>query len=229
MNTAILRALDQLGDPRFRGVLIKAILLTIAVLVALFTLVGWTVSGVDPFTLPWIGEVDPSGWLTGLAIGAMLLASVFLMIPVASICIGFFLEDIAGAVEDRYYPSLPKANKLSVPAAIIDSLQFFGILVAANLAALIIYIFVAPLAPFIFYIVNGYLLGREYFHLVALRRLPKREAVALRKANKGRIWVMGIAMAVPLSIPILNLIIPFVGVAAYTHLFHQLRGRVAVD
>lgn len=229
MTGAILRALDQLGDPRFRGVLLKAVLLTVAVLVALFALVGWMVSGVDPFTLPWIGEVDPSGWLTGIAIGAMLLASIFLMIPVASICIGFFLEDIAGAVEDQHYPGLPPANRLSLPAAILDSLQFFGVLVVANIAALAIYLLVAPLAPFIFYIVNGYLLGREYFHLVALRRLPKAEAVALRRANKGRIWFMGVAMAVPLSIPIVNLVVPFVGVAAYTHLFHSLRGRVAVD
>lgn len=227
MMQPIFLALNQLPDPRFRMVLIKAIAMTLGVLIGIYALVGYLVSGIDPFTLPLLGMVDPGTWLAGLAVGAVMLASIFLMIPVASLCIGFLLEDIANAVEGVHYPALPPAKSPGLLATVIDSLRFFGILVAANLGALVIYVFVAPLAPFIFYLVNGYLLGREYFQLVALRRLPPAEANALRQANRGRIWAMGVAMAVPLSIPILNLIIPLVGVAAYTHLFHEVRGRVS--
>jgi uncharacterized protein involved in cysteine biosynthesis len=36
------------------------------------------------------------------------------------------------------------------------------------------------------------------------------------------IWLAGSLMAVPLSIPLLNLIVPVVGVATYTHMFHRL-------
>ncbi len=32
-------------------------------------------------------------------------------------------------------------------------------------------------------------------------------------------------MAVPLSVPLLNLAVPVVGAAAFTHLFHRLAGR----
>ena len=31
-------------------------------------------------------------------------------------------------------------------------------------------------------------------------------------------------MAIPLTIPVMNLIIPIIGVAAFTHLFHRLNG-----
>ena len=227
MIGAVLKALDQLPDPRFRGVLIKAVLMTLGVLVALYVLVGILVAGIDPFTLPLIGLVDPGGLMTGLAIGAVMLASIFLMIPVASLCIGFLLDDIAGAVEDLHYPHLPKARGASLTTTLLDTVRFFAILVGANLAALVIYIMVAPLAPVIFYLVNGYLLGREYFQLVALRRLSPVEAKALRQLNRGRIWAMGVAMAVPLSIPVLNLLVPLIGVAAYTHLFHDLGGTVS--
>ncbi|WP_316016036.1 EI24 domain-containing protein [Roseobacter sp. HKCCA0434] len=227
MTGPILRALDQLPDPRFRWTLVKAIGLTLAILIGVYAVVGTLIAGIDPFTLPFIGLVDPGLWLAGLAVGALMLASIFLMIPVAALCIGFFLDDIAGAVEDRHYPHLPPADPPGLIATVIDALGFFGVLIAANIVALAIYLLVAPLAPFIFYIVNGYLLGREYFQLVALRRMPPAEAKRFRRANRGRIWIMGIAMAVPLSIPILNLVVPLVGVAAYTHLFHELRGRVS--
>lgn len=92
----------------------------------------------------------------------------------------------------------------------------------ANLGALVIYLLVPPLAPVIFWMVNGYLLGREYFTLVALRRLGRERAEALRRRHALRIWLLGTAMTVPLSLPLLNLIVPLIGVAVFTHQFHRL-------
>jgi uncharacterized protein involved in cysteine biosynthesis len=40
-----------------------------------------------------------------------------------------------------------------------------------------------------------------------------------------QIWVAGILMAVPLSVPLVNLFIPLLGAATFTHLFHRLNGR----
>ena len=91
-----------------------------------------------------------------------------------------------------------------------------------NLAALVVYLTVAPLAPFVFWLVNGFLLGREYFQLVAVRRLGAAGAAALRRRHFGRIWVAGIAMVVPLSVPVLNLVVPIIGVAVFTHQFHRM-------
>ena len=69
---------------------------------------------------------------------------------------------------------------------------------------------------------NGYLLGREYFMLVASRRLGRDGARAMRKAYSLRIWAAGVLMAAPLSIPLINLAIPVLGVATFTHMFHRL-------
>jgi len=91
-----------------------------------------------------------------------------------------------------------------------------------NLVALAIYLGVAPLAPLVFWIVNGFLLGREYFQLVALRRVDRAEAAALRRKHFATIWLTGTAMAVPLSIPLVNLIVPIAGVAIFTHQFHRV-------
>jgi len=103
-----------------------------------------------------------------------------------------------------------------------QSVNFLGVVLAVNLGALFLYPFVGPFTPVLFWAVNGFLLGREYFTLVALRRLPPVEAAALRRRNRLRLWAAGTLMAAPLSIPVVNLVVPVLGVATFTHLFHRL-------
>lgn len=220
------KALGQLGDPRFQRVLWLGLGLTLALLIAVTVVfagvIGWLTP--DTWTLPWIGTID---WVGGVfsfaAVAAMLVLSVFLMVPVASAFTGLFLEDVAAAVEDRHYPALPPADKIGLYEGIVDSINFFGVLVGANLLALILYFFVGPLAPVLFWAVNGYLLGREYFQMVAMRRLGRKGATALRRRHAGKIWIAGILMAIPLTVPVLNLLVPIVGAATFTHQFHRLR------
>ena len=77
-------------------------------------------------------------------------------------------------------------------------------------------------APLIFWGLNGFLLGREYFQLVALRRLGREGAEQMRQEHGFQIWMAGALMAIPLTIPLLNLLIPVLGAATFTHLFHRL-------
>ena len=222
------RALGQLGDPRFLRVLWLAVLLTLVLLVAVtgvfVGLINWLVS--DTFTLPWIGEVGgvdvAASWAFVLA---MLVLSVFLMVPVASACAGLFVEGVVDAVEDRHYPGLPPASPLPLGDVVVDSVNFAGLVIAVNLLALLAYFFVGPFAPLLFWSVNGFLLGREYFTLVAQRRLGRNGARALRRKHSGTVWAAGVLMAVPLSVPLVNLLIPVLGVATFTHLVNRLAQR----
>ena len=74
---------------------------------------------------------------------------------------------------------------------------------------------------------NGFLLGREYFQVAAMRREGRSGAAALRRRHAGTIWLAGVLMALPLSIPLLNLFVPILGAATFTHLYHRLTGRGA--
>lgn len=221
-----LKAVEQMFSGRFIWVLLKSLLLTIALFVALSVGAGYLLQLIlpDSFSIPFIGEV---GFLDEMfsyaAIPVLLVLSSFVMFPVAALFIGFFLDEIAGAVERRHYPELPPVRGATIADVLIDGLQFAAVFLVVNLLALIVYLFFPPLAPFIFWVVNGYLLGREYFSQVALRRLPVMEARALRRRHSGRVWLAGILMAVPLSIPLINLIIPILGVATVTHQFQRLR------
>lgn len=221
------RALGQLGDRRFLGVFALGVGLTLALLFALHVVVvmavGWMVP--ETMVLPFVGEV---GWVeTVLGAASLLLMlglSVFLMVPVASAFVGLFLDRIADAVEARHYPHLPPARGVPLAEALIDSVNFLGVVIAVNALALVAYLMVGPFGPILFWFVNGWLLGREYFTLVAMRRMDRVQAKALRKRHSGTILAAGVLMAAPLSIPVVNLAIPVLGVATFTHLFHRLTG-----
>ena len=159
---SFLTALSQATDSRFRGVLALGIALTLGLLVALWfvtiRLVRWLTP--DSFTLPWLGEVN---WLDGAAsagsVLVLLLASVVLMVPVASAFTGLFLDRIAAAVEAKHYPALPPARAQGLGESLLGSAGFFGIILGANLVALLVWPFTGPFAPLLFWALNGFLLG----------------------------------------------------------------------
>lgn len=223
--TDFLKALGQIGDRRFRKVLLLGIGLTLLLLAVItlivVTAVGWFVP--DTVTLPWIGEI---GWvdnaLSWAVIPLMLLLSVVLMVPVASAFTSIFLDEVADAVEEVHYPQLSQAPRASFADGLRDSIAFLGVLIGANLLAVVAYLIVPPAAPFIFLLMNGYLLGREYFQLVAMRRLGRDGAKLARSRHSARIWMAGTLMALPLTVPVVNLLIPILGAATFIHLFHRL-------
>ena len=61
--------------------------------------------------------------------------------------------------------------------------------------------------------------------MVARRRMGPKEVRSFRKRHSTKFWIAGVLMAIPLTIPIMNLIMPIIGVAAFTHLFHRLAER----
>lgn len=219
------KAVAQLGDPRFRRVLWLGIGLTFALLVGAYAGLLWVMDlfvGEEAY-IPVIGTVT---WLNDLlslsSFIFMFVLSIFLMIPVASAITSMFLDEVAQAVEDRHYPHLPAVEGVSFSEALRDTLSFLGLLIAANILAFAAYAIVPPAAVFIFWGMNGFLLGREYFQLAAMRRVGRDAAKALRKKHIWTIWIAGILMAIPLSVPLLNLLIPILGAATFTHLFHRL-------
>lgn len=218
-------ALGQIGDPRFRRVLLLGIGGALSTLIAftwgLSVLVGWFTG--DSITLPFVGEIQ---WLDNVfswgAVFLALILSVFLMVPVASAITSLLLDDVADAVEAVHYPSIPQNPRTPFGEALRDTLAFLGVIIIVNLLALILYVIFAPIAIFIFWTVNGFLLGREYFMLVAMRRVGRKRAKELLRKHFFTVWIAGILMAMPLSIPLLNLVIPILGAATFTHLFQLL-------
>src|SRR5262249_46176818 len=148
----------------------------------------------------------------------IVVGSLFLAAPVASLFIGIFLEDVAVAVERKRYPADLPGQSLGVWASLTTALAFLGALLIANLIALPFYLI--PGANLAIYLVlNGYVLGREYFEFVAFRHRPPREATKLRRRHAFSVFLAGAIIALALLVPILNLLAPLFGTAFMVHVF----------
>ena len=226
MIAAFVKAFEQLGDPRLRRFIFLSLLASLAVLVLLVVGVSYALSFLKLVGIDWIDTA--LNWLGGLA--SMVLA-LLLFPAVVVIVMSIFLDQVAEAVEARHYPDLPKAPGQGVMAGIWTGVKFAALLIGVNILLLIVYlvmlatVILSPLIPVVFYLVNGWLAGREYFETVAFRRVKEGEARDLRKPFSLQLTLAGAAIAFLAVIPIVNLIAPVIATAVMVHLFQDFGRR----
>ncbi|MBK8174503.1 MAG: EI24 domain-containing protein [Rhodospirillales bacterium] len=219
MLSAFFKAFEQLGDPAFRRVLWISIGLSLLAFVFVWIGAGFFLAQATFLNIPWLNDVIQV--LGGLATAVL---SWLLFPAVVSTTTGFFLDGVADAVERRHYPGLPAARSQPLQEMLASTLSLFVALLVLNLLLLVL-LLVPPVFPFVFYGANGYLLGREYFETVAARRLGPTEVRALRRQHRGSLFVAGVLIALMLTIPVVNLLVPLVATAAMVHVFETLRHR----
>lgn len=229
------RSIAQLSDPRLRNVILFAVLGAVIVFAVLWAAVWWLLAHFDPsgiWGLAWLsGQMGETfDWIAGVAFLAALLIATFLMFPaVVTVIVGLFLERVADAVEDRHYPDAGPARAQPIPEILASTLKFAAVVVFLNLLVMPLYlvlIFIPGANLVLYYLLNGYLIGREYFELVAFRRLPAREAARLRRTFRSRVLIAGIIVTFLMTIPVVNLIAPVIGAAFMVHVTHDLLRRV---
>lgn len=220
MIGAFAKAVGQFGDPAIRRIVWISIGISIGVFIGLWTAAGFLLTSSALFSIGWLDTaVDVLGGLATLII-------TWLFFPAfVSGSIGFLLDRVANAVERRHYPQLPPARQAPFAEVVVTTAKFLAVLIVLNLVILVFLPF-PPVFPFVFYAVNGYLLGREYFELVALRRVDAAELKSLRSKFRGRMFLAGLVTAFLLTVPFVNLVAPIIGTAAMVHLFEAWRSRV---
>ena len=217
MFDAYLKAIGQLSDPAVRRVAWWGVGVAGTVFAVLWTVIGSVLANTAFFEHVWLEwAVDALGGLATLVLTWLLFPGI------VSAVVGVLLERVADAVEARHYPHLAPAPGISVLAGMVSALRFLAVVVVVNLG-LIVFLFVPPVFPFVFYGANGYLLSREYFELVALRRTDRDTVRALRRAHRGTLFATGVIAAFALTVPVVNLLAPVVVTAAMVHLFETWR------
>ena len=220
MLASAVRAFRELFTPEFRAVLLRSLGLTIALLVVVMVVLQALFATL--VALP--------GWLeTAIQIIGglgLLIGSVFLLAPITSLIAGLYLDRIASEVERRSYPNDPPGAELPALGSIWIALKFTIVVVLVNILVLVM-LLLPGVNVIAFFVANGYLLGREYFELAALRHLPAKQVKALRKAHRGRIFLSGLVIAAMISVPILNLLTPLFATAFMVHTFKDLMAKRA--
>ncbi len=225
-------ALSDLFRPEFRSAFWKTVGLTVVALIGLWFAVSW---GFATLALPffealipdlpdwtaWIGTFG--GVLAGIALAAGL---AFLIAPVSAAIAGLFLDDVADAVEKTHYPHERPGRAMPLLPALWHSAKFLGIVLLGNLFALML-LLIPGVNLIAFFVVNGYLLGREYFEFAAMRILGEAEGKALRRRHSGTVLGAGLVLAGFLAIPFLNLLTPLFAAAMMVHLARAITRRAA--
>lgn len=196
------RAFGLTFSREYRRVLLRSIALAIALLIALGIGAYYALTYFVTLDMPWAQLTLEILSAVGIVIGA-----VFLVPPVTSLVAGLFLDDVAAQVERSEFLDQTEGTALPVGRSIWLSIKFFGVMVGVNLVALLL-LLVPGVNLVVFYIANGYLLGREYFQMAAMRYRSEDEVALVRRHHALGIFLAGLIIAVVVSIPILNLITP---------------------
>lgn len=218
MIAAALLAFRQLFTPPFRSVLLKSLGLTVAMLVVAIVLIQ-TVFG---FLVVLPGWVETTIQIIG-GLGLFVL-SVFLVAPITALIAGLYVDEAAETVERSHYADHPSGRALGALEGLGISLRFGLVVIGVNI--LVLFLLLLPgINVMAFYIGNGYLLGREFFEMAAMRYMPARDARAFRKQNRIRVFLSGLIIAGLVSVPLLNLLTPLFAIAFMMHTVKQLFGR----
>lgn len=216
--SSAVKAVGSLFAPGMFRIFVLSVLATIAALSLFFI-------AASSFFV-WLGIHWESGWIAAIgSLGSGLLAW-FLFPGVMPIIVNFFDDRIATIIERKDYPYAAPKSPDFWPELLHDA-RFSLLAIGLNLLVLPLYLI--PLMNIaVFFILNGYLLGREFFVMVARRYVPITEARVLYKQNSTVVLVSGMALVFCAITPIANLFAPFWGIALMTHLYHRLHKPVEI-
>jgi CysZ protein len=217
MVSALIRAFADISSPALRRVAALGLVIALASFAVLWTAVAVALGQSTLFA--W----RPLDWLIDLLGALAVLGLSWLLFPaVVTIVMGFFVERIAGAVEARNYPGRGPPRHASLRETAVTTLRLMGLTILLNLLVLPVYLFVPGINFFVFLGLNGYLFGREYFEVVALRRLEPNAARTLRRRFGGRVFLAGVAIAGMFAVPLVNLVAPVIATAFMLHFLEGL-------
>jgi uncharacterized protein involved in cysteine biosynthesis len=215
MVSALFRALQQLDDPVFVGVLLRSLALSVLAFIGLLAGSAWAVQEL-------VGQPGWLGWAAGLAggLGAALLA-VWLFVPAALLIATLYIDRVASAVDRRFYPLLPPPQQgaaLTVQAW--DGVALGAQVLAWQVVALGLALALPGIGLLLGWAITGWAIGRGLFVGVAMRRMGRAEALRVYAGQRGPVLLLGGLFALAGTVPLLNLLVPVVGVAALTHVLN---------
>lgn len=217
------KAAASLTDPHARGIVLKALGLTVLLFLAIWLGLQNLVSvWLLPFLEGWTWLSAAILWLLGAGI---IVTGAFLLGPVTAVFAGIFLDDVAEHVERQSYPDHRVGKAMALVPGVLMAVQFAAFVLFMNLVALML-VWLAGFGVIIFFVVNGYLLGREYFLFAAMRFKNTRDAKAVAKRYSLEVFLAGLLIAGFMSVPLLNLLTPVFAASLMVHLHKAIDLRL---
>jgi CysZ protein len=211
------KAAAMLFDRDFVGIVLRSLLLTAVLFIVLFVGVEYILTHMPPLGSIWVNRL-----LEVATPFILILAVFFLGAPVAAIFGSLYLDRIAAKVDAHFFPQDPKAPGTPLTTGLGEAVRLIALSLLINVVLLPMDIGVPGVAEIATILANGWLLGREFFELAALRHVNRKASDAMRSKYATRIYGAGLLISILTAIPLVDLIAPFFGSALMAHLFKRL-------
>jgi uncharacterized protein involved in cysteine biosynthesis len=216
MLSPLFRAFQQIDDPVFLGVLLRSLAWCVLAFLALLAGSAWAVEQA-------VGQPGWVGWIAGLAGGlAAAVLAVWLFVPAAILIATLYIDRVATAVDRRFYPGLPPPHA-GAPLAVQawDGVVLGAQVLAWQIVALALALALPGVGFLLGWAVSGWAIGRGLFVAIAMRRMARPDALRTYASRRTPVLLQGGLLAIASTVPLLNLLVPVLGVAALTHVLNQ--------
>ena len=223
MLKALSNTVAQLSEPSLRKILFYSVLLALASIVICSGL-GWVL--LDHFSLLGFGFLD--SFLPWIGASLIIVMGLVFFPSTIMLVASLFSDRIIRAVEEKYYPENIGSVHVPLTTSIKTSLTLIVIASIVNICLLPFYalgMILPGLSFIIFYLGNGYLLGRELFETVAQRHLPANDARKLRKQYFLKVLIGGGLITFLATLPLVNLLAPIIGTVLMVHFYHNFNTK----
>ena len=147
--------------------------------------------------------------------GALIVLIAIILAPTISMIVGSVLFDVAAAQVEKDV-ALPAGRLVSPLEGLANGFRIGWLPLVLNIVSLPL-LFVPVVNIIWFLALNGYLMGREYFSLAAVRRMPWEQARSLRARFGLSVFFVGLACS------FIPFVAPLVGASAMTRLVKSLQ------
>lgn len=146
--------------------------------------------------------------------GALIVIIAIVLAPTISMIVGSVLFDVAAAQAEKDV-ALPAGRLVSPLEGLANGFRIGWLPLVLNVVSLpLLFVPIVNIAWFLS--LNGYLMGREYFSLAAVRRMPWAEARRLRARNGLSVFLVGLICS------LIPFVAPLVGASAMTRLVKSI-------
>ena len=152
--------------------------------------------------------------------GAVLMAW-FLFPIVTPVIASFFVDKVASEIERKDYPGLLSKTPHKLSTILKEALNFMFIMLILNIICLPFYL-IPVFGLSVYYLLNSYLISREFFEMAAGCYLSPIEAKKMRRGNRLVIVGSGFVIILIGNTPVINLFAPIISITIMVHLFFKL-------
>lgn len=216
MIDIIKKSFSSIVSARLISTSVICLLITAVMLGSFVGLAYLATSNTEIFSWGWVDKVLDYV----LNAGAVVIAW-FLFPIVTPLIASFFVDKVASEIEKKDYQGLLNRTSHKLSSTLVEALNFTFIMLILNIICLPFYL-IPILGLVVYYLLNSYLISREFFDMAAGCYLSHVEVKKMRRSHRWLIVGFGVLMVLISNIPILNLFAPIISITLMVHLFFRL-------